>query len=352
MAIISIPSTIGGVTIPGTAQSGPLGALFGSQYSLNSLQYPRDLGSMTKGHVVSFSIYERTPQNYGPMQDAVIGAVNSTVTELSKGITKETLSNLQAGVQPLATETYNLVGSTATAINGVLTTPNSSAAFSEEKDKLVSTISLYMPDTVNFQYGASYDGSQSLLGIAESTLSTIAGAVTSATSGIGYGIGAGISGIAKIPSLALSAAQSPLARLALSTQGLAINPKQQMLFTGIDFRTYQMVFTFTPYSRDEANEVKNIIRTFKQHAAPRLVTGAGMFWVPPSIFKLDFLFNGKKNPNVSKVAESVIESIDVNYSPNGQWSAHGDGAPIQTVLTINFKEIKLIHRDMIEKEGY
>lgn len=350
MAIISIPSTIGGVTIPGTAQSGPLGALFGSQYSLNSLQYPRDLGSMTKGHVVSFSIYERTPQNYGPMQDAVIGAVNSTVAELAKG-TEATLSNLQAGVQPLATETYNLVGSTATSVSGLLTTPNSSAAFSEEKDKLVSTISLYMPDTVNFQYGASYDGSQSLLGIAESTLGTISSVISAGTSGFGAA-GAIVSGIAKLPSLALSAAQSPLARLALSTQGLAINPKQQMLFTGIDFRTYQMVFTFTPYSRDEANEVKNIIRTFKQHAAPRLVTGAGMFWVPPSIFKLDFLFNGKKNPNVSKVAESVIESIDVNYSPNGQWSAHDDGAPIQTVLTINFKEIKLIHRDMIEKEGY
>lgn len=350
MANISIPSTIGGVTIPGTASSGPLGALFGSQYSLNSLQYPRDLGSMTKGHVVSFSIYERTPQNYGPLQDALVGGFNTVVNEARKG-TNASWDNVSSATTNIGTAAGDVIGGTLSGLSNLVTTPNSSAAFSEEKDKLAATISLYMPDTVNFQYGASYDGSQSLLGIAESTLGTISSVISAGTSGLGAA-GAIVSGIAKLPSLALSAAQSPLARLALSTQGLAINPKQQMLFTGIDFRTYQMVFTFTPYSRDEANEVKNIIRTFKQHAAPRLVTGAGMFWVPPSIFKLDFLFNGKKNPNVSKVAESVIESIDVNYSPNGQWSAHGDGAPIQTVLTINFKEIKLIHRDMIEKEGY
>ena len=347
MAVITIPSTIGGVTIPGTAQSGPLGALFGSQYSLNSLQYPRDLGSMTKGHVVSFSIYERKPQNYSTELGSAIqnglssafasGADSTSVVESMKGI---------------ATASAEVLSSTSTSIGSLISEPNSSAlAISDEKDRLATRISLYMPDTVNFTYNASYDGSQSLLGIAESTLSTISNGVSSVANKFGIP-GAIVSGIANLPSAALSAAQSPLAKLALSTQGLAINPKQQMLFSGIDFRTYQMVFTFTPYSRDEANEVKNIIRTFKQHAAPRLVSGAGMFWVPPSIFKLDFLFNGKQNPNVSKVAESVIESIDVNYSPNGQWSAHGDGAPIQTVLTINFKEIKLIHREMIEKEGY
>ena len=112
-----------------------------------------------------------------------------------------------------------------------------------------------------------------------------------------------------------------------------------------------MAFTFTPYSKQEAETVTKIIQLFKYHAAPQITTGgAGMFFIPPSTFDVDFLFNGKRNENVNKVAESVIESVDVNYAPNG-WAAHDDGAPVQTTLTINFKEIELIDKTKI-KDGY
>jgi hypothetical protein len=157
--------------------------------------------------------------------------------------------------------------------------------------------------------------------------------------------------LGQIGSAAISLSQTNAAKLALSTQGLAVNPQQQLLFGGIDFRTYQMAFTFTPYSRQEAETVKEIIKLFRYHAAPQITTAAaGMFFVPPSTFDLDFLFNGQRNNNITRVAESVITSIDVNYSPNG-WSAHDDGAPVQTTLTINFKEIELIDKDKI-KAGY
>ena len=50
------------------------------------------------------------------------------------------------------------------------------------------------------------------------------------------------------------------------------------------------------------------------------------------------------------VDESVIESIDINYSPNG-WSTHNDGSPVQTVVTLQFKETELIDRDKVVR-GY
>jgi hypothetical protein len=124
------------------------------------------------------------------------------------------------------------------------------------------------------------------------------------------------------------------------------------MFDGIDFRTFQMAFTFTPFSKDEATAVKDIVKMFKTHAAPRIVSGsAGMFFIPPSTFNLKFMSNGRENENIGKVAECVIESIDVNYAPNG-WSAHTDGTPIQTTMAISFKEIELIDREKIEKGGY
>ena len=65
---------------------------------------------------------------------------------------------------------------------------------------------------------------------------------------------------------------------------------------------------------------------------------------------IQFILNNAENPYVTRVAESVIESIDVNYAPNG-WSTHPDGAPVQTTLTMNFREIELIDQKKIA-QGY
>jgi hypothetical protein len=313
MALISIPTSIGGVSIPGNIINGPLGALFGNKFALNNYQYPRDLGSATKGHVVQFSINEIDPITYEEAKKFV------TTTGSFEDV-KEKFSSIANFFRKDEQKTLN---------------------FKPKKKRKVATISMYIPDTLNFQYNAGY-GNLSLQQVANE----VAGTAASAFSNVPK-----LGTLLKTASLGLTVAQSNAAKLALSTQGLAINPQQQLLFDGIDFRTYQMAFTFTPYSRQEAETVKQIIKLFRYHTAPQITTGgAGMFFVPPSTFDLDFMFNGQRNNNVSRVAESVIESIDVNYAPNG-WAAHDNGAPVQTTLTMNFREIELIDKDKI-KAGY
>jgi hypothetical protein len=313
MALISIPTSIGGVSIPGNIINGPLGALFGNKFGLNNYQYPRDLGSATKGHVVQFSINEIDPITYEEAKKFV-----TTATSLED--VKKKFSSITSFFSKDEQKTLN---------------------FKPKRKRKIATISMYIPDTLNFQYNAGY-GNLSLQQVANE----VAGTAGSAFSNVPI-----LGTLAKTASLGLTVAQSNAAKLALSTQGLAINPQQQLLFDGIDFRTYQMAFTFTPYSRQEAETVKEIIKLFRYHTAPQITTGgAGMFFVPPSTFDLDFMFNGQRNGNVTRVAESVIESIDVNYAPNG-WAAHDNGAPVQTTLTMNFREIELIDKDKI-KAGY
>jgi hypothetical protein len=313
MALISIPTSIGGVSIPGNIINGPLGALFGNKFGLNNYQYPRDLGSATKGHVVQFSINEIDPITYEEAKKFV-----TTATSLED--VKKKFSSITSFFSKDEQKTLN---------------------FKPKRKRKIATISMYIPDTLNFQYNAGY-GNLSLQQVANE----VAGTAGSAFSNVPI-----LGTLAKTASLGLTVAQSNAAKLALSTQGLAINPQQQLLFDGIDFRTYQMAFTFTPYSRQEAETVKEIIKLFRYHTAPQITTGgAGMFFVPPSTFDLDFMFNGQRNNNVTRVAESVIESIDVNYAPNG-WAAHDNGAPVQTTLTMNFREIELIDKDKI-KAGY
>jgi hypothetical protein len=333
MAIISIPNSIGGVSIPGALVEGPLGTLFGNKFGRTDLQYPRDLQTSTRGHVVVFNINEIQPATYESVK-------NFFIKQKDRLFDKTIPSSAEEGWQAAK----KAAGEAAEYINKV---KNGTIEFGSELDKVkkllgnesiniknptkrpVAAISLYIPDTMAFTYSAQY-GQLSLVDAASQLPKVLGGKAVGAVASI---------------------INSGPGRLLAKGAGFAFNPQQQLLFDGIDFRTYQMAFTFTPYSKKEAETVGKIIRLLKMHAAPRLAEGsAGMFFVPPSTFNLEFLFNGKENPNVGKVAESVIESIDVNYSPNG-FSTFGDGAPVQTTVTINFKEIELITREKIEK-GY
>ena len=306
MALISIPTSIGGVSIPGLAVNGPLGLLYKNPFGRNDLQYPRDLQSATRGHVVHFAINEIDPLKYEEFETKV----------------------LEAGTKA-ASAVGNIFSNPLDAVRKVTSgelTQQANLLFKNRTKKSNKSISLYMPDTLNFTYSASY-GQTDLL-TAASSVPLVGGAVSAVT----------------------QALNSPLARLALKGTGYALNPNQQVLFDGIDFRNYQLAFTFTPYSKQESETVAAIIKMFKTYSTPRLVEGAGggMFFVPPSTFTPTFKFNGQKNKNINQVTESVITNIIVDYAPQG-FAAHTDGAPVQTTLTIDFRELELITSQKVEQ---
>jgi hypothetical protein len=313
MALISIPTSIGGVSIPGLVTNGPLGLLYKNPFGRQDLQYPRDLQSATRGHVVHFAINEIDPLRYEEAKQLGL----SVVTGVKDGIKSVEADKIFSGVSEGFTKLTD-----GTVIQ------NLNLAFKNRTKKSNKSISLYMPDTLNFTYAASY-GQTDLL-TAFSSVPLIGGAVSAVTQAI----------------------NNPLARLALKGTGYALNPNQQVLFDGIDFRNYQLAFTFTPYSKQEAQTVAAIIKMFKTYSTPRLVEGAGggMFFVPPSTFTPTFKFNGQRNKNINQVTESVITNIIVDYAPQG-FSAHTDGAPVQTTLTIDFRELELITSQKVE-QGY
>lgn len=314
MAIISIPTSIGGVSIPGTTTKGPLGALFGSKYKMANYQYPRDLGSATKGHAIKFTINEIQPISFSSSK--TVSAVEALGQKLNS-VESRGLTDLARS----AWDAFSDFGTTFTKDNNI------NLSLTKRQTRQVATVALYMPDTVNFQYTPQYNN----LGLRNTLIKAIPNATAQKN--------------------ITAAIESDITRLALATQGLALNPLNQLLFDTIDFRSYQLAFTFTPYSQQEAEDVKQIIKLFKEAALPKITDAAfGMFFIPPSTFKIDFLYNGKTNTGISKVTESVIDSIDVNYAPNG-WSAHADGAPVQTTLTMNFKEIQLVDKKKIA-QGY
>jgi hypothetical protein len=338
MAIISIPSSIGGVSIPGALLKGPLAKLFGGGSGIATYSYPRDLGSATRGHWIQFVINEIQPTQYDT--ESVIGflkgGVKDAKADMAGAPPDQTFYGKAATISgAIGSTVWGGIQAAGEAVTQVSEKTNLS--LKPRKNTIKATVGLYMPDGMNFTNNASY-GNVSLLDAAKSATDSL------------RSLPLGIGKMAGILSGGMDLATGDAAKLALSTQGLAINPGQQLLFDGIDFRTYSLSFTFTPYSKDEAQTVKDIIKLFRTHAAPR-ISDSGMFFIPPSTFNLGFYKDGKINDNILAVGESVIEGIDVNYAPNG-WSTHIDGAPVQTTMTINFKEIELVDRAKIEYAGY
>jgi hypothetical protein len=76
-----------------------------------------------------------------------------------------------------------------------------------------------------------------------------------------------------------------------------------------------------------------------------------MYLVPPSIFNVEFMIDGKENPFLPKYGNCVLTDIDINFAPNG-WAAYDDGAPIQTTLTMTFKETEILDKLKIQKGYY
>jgi hypothetical protein len=141
-----------------------------------------------------------------------------------------------------------------------------------------------------------------------------------------------------------------LVGLGLKQQGLALNPQLELLFTNIDYRTFQFDFLLTPKSRQEADSIRSIIQAFKFYSAPEL-SAVGRYFVVPSTFDIKFNFQGVENTFVHKLAPSVLTAVVSDYAPQG-WVSHQDGSPVQTRLTLQFKETEILTKEKIKDKGY
>jgi hypothetical protein len=102
--------------------------------------------------------------------------------------------------------------------------------------------------------------------------------------------------------------------------------------------------------------VQKILNRLQFHQAPEINTDSnGFFLVPPSEFDIQFYYNGKENPNIPKISTCVLETIDVDYAPNGfsAYEVMGEnvpgvgrtGMPVAIRLSLQFKETEYLLKD-------
>lgn len=309
-------------TIPGTP---PLAELTGNlpfpyltaPYDFTSLKYPQDIGhDIFQGHYINFYINVHRASDYYKGTSFTYGGAPSTYVALDE--------------------------------NGSPTTSWGAAAQRMAYNRISQAISLYIPDTMQTSQNIEWENS-SLLQLGEQM-------AKGATNSKGAGISSGGSSLKAKAMNALRSTSAFIGKAAEiggnvgSIAGFAMNPQLLVLFRGINPRTFQYEFYFTPRNEDESNSVKNIIRAFRFHSHPEANLLAGAFFTAPSTFDIEFIHRGQRNTNIHQIKTCVLTNYTLDYAPYG-WSTYKDGMPVQTRMVLTFQETDLIQKSDIEK-GY
>lgn len=134
-------------------------------------------------------------------------------------------------------------------------------------------------------------------------------------------------------------------------QGVAVNPRREQIFKGVDYRTFTFTYQFFPRNEDEAKNVDNIIKMFKLHMMPEYKDDSAFLYIYPSEFDIEYMHGSDQNRTLHKQTSCALTNIDVNYSPNGNFATFANGQPVQTDITLTFKELGLLTKKDIER-GY
>lgn len=128
--------------------------------------------------------------------------------------------------------------------------------------------------------------------------------------------------------------------------GVVPNPHLAAIFQDIGLRSHNFTFRFSPKNKQEADLLKKIVKTIKRRMLPGTAKSAESSTGPLFSFPdvVDITFGPEKDAPYF-IQRSVLESMTVNYAPNGTPSFFKDGSPTDIEIGLNFKEVRVVTRN-------
>jgi len=148
-------------------------------------------------------------------------------------------------------------------------------------------------------------------------------------------------------SIAVQAANIPfggnltLNQLLARESGQILNPNMELLFNGVNLRSFKFSFKMTPRNKKEAEEIRAIIKSFKLNMAPRALNAN--FLQAPNVFQLSYRKGPDIHPYLNLFKQCALTDISVNYTGEGVYATYDDGSPISYVMDLGFKELEPIY---------
>lgn len=137
-------------------------------------------------------------------------------------------------------------------------------------------------------------------------------------------------------------------------RGAIKNPYKELLFSGMNNRTFLFQFKFTPRNQSESEEVKKICDKFKLHQAPEINGKYGRaYYQYPSEFDISFIKkDGTTNEWVNKISTCALTSCEVIFGDEGGYKVHEDDAPVEVSLNLAFMEMEILTKSRIESGDF
>ena len=153
---------------------------------------------------------------------------------------------------------------------------------------------------------------------------------------------------------ALGSNVSPQSVISRST-GQILNNNLELLFKGVNLRTFPYNITFSPRSPKEGDVVKQIIRRLKASMAAKAGefngTAAGIFIQSPDVFQLKFLKDDVDHPFLHSFKLCALTGMSVNYTNAGTYTSYEDGTPVNIRMSLTFKELNPIYPEDYQQVG-
>ena len=294
--------------------------------------FPSNIGQSFQGHWLRLNIYAPNTGQATPIANRAFNEVNNAVNNFSLANTAAALTGSVSGVQSYL--------NSITGGQQLTSNPNTIISRNLTQAQLQASIILAMPQSnMVFSSHNKYE-EVSITALQFGLPAAIAAAGVRALSGKGTNLFNVVNSVGTVAGQLTSLAGYPL------------NPQLEILFTGRGQRQFQFEVMMTPTNKDEAESIRNIIKTLRSTSSPQRGVGPGGFlMIPPSTYDITFFKDGKENENIPKIKQCALQVIEVDYSPSGTYSTFSTGHPVEIRLSLGFREIEVLFQDDVQK-GY
>ena len=349
-----------------------------NKFGIELVQYPSDLQSIDLKHYILFNINVRGKSEADPQSKRLFevkrdvngggfdtdelstasttgaavtaavaagAAITSLVSNASKAVNKtgaasKVATRPQAFAKKAAPYVAGAIGAVAAGGAAAATVSFNDMLKKDKSERITDAIALYVDGPPTVKYSMNY---------ANKDLGTLLGLLTGAvTRSVGAGEAAAAMGasVAKLPG---AFGGGDLAASLSKSSGTSLNPFREVVFESVDFRSFTFKYKFLPKSKKESDDVRNIITLFKEHMHPQLSAGK-LFFIYPSEFQITYYYENDENTYFHRFRPCALESLDVSYGGE-QFSSFKDGNPTEINLTMTFRELEILTRQMI-RDGY
>jgi hypothetical protein len=151
-----------------------------------------------------------------------------------------------------------------------------------------------------------------------------------------------------------SGATEALGDAVKSATRIASTPNQRTLFKEVSLRQFAFTFKMIATSAAEADQIKNIVKFFRQELYPEKIT-LGENKVPigykfPNVFQID-VKNQFGRDAAHKIQRCYLRDVQTSYNATGN-GLLTDGNFIEVDISLSFQEVSALDKNKVRDEFY